>query len=103
MLRKIFQPKICVALIIALLMVSVCVASTVAVPVFGGLNSSTFVILSPILLGVIYAVLISIETEPEKPSDKRKNAFAIAYACTFAAFYIFDIALIVYTFVKYPF
>jgi len=100
MLRKIFQPKICVALIIALLLVSVCIASNFAVPVFGGLNSSTFVILSPILLGVIYAVLVSIETEPEKPSDKRKNCFAIGYAITFAAFYAFDIIMIVYTLVK---
>ena len=80
MLKKIFQPKVCVALIVALLLVSVCVA--------------------PILLGVIYAILISIETEPEKPSEKRKNGFTIAYACVFALFYIIDIWAIVYAIIQ---
>ena len=76
MLRKIFQPKVCLALIVALILVSVCV-SPVAGYFFMGtaLNTSVILVVTPILLGVIYAVLISIETEPEKPSEKRKNGF----------------------------
>lgn len=105
MLKKIFQPKVCVALLVALLMVSVCVSpfagyyfmEGVLGPVF---NTSVILIVTPILLGVVYAILISIETEPEKPSEKRKNGFAIAYACVFTIFYVIDIWAIVYAIIR---
>ena len=102
MLKKIFQPKVCVALIITLLMVSVCVSPFAGIffmenwfgPIF---NTSVILVVTPILLGIIYAILISIETEPEKPSEKRKNGFAIAYACIFTLFFVIDIWAIIYT------
>ena len=101
MLKKIFQPKVCVALIVALLMVSICVSPFAGYYFMGtALNTSTLLVITPILLGVIYAILISIETEPEKPSDKRKNGFAIAYACIFVVFYVIDIWAIVYAIIQ---
>ncbi len=97
MLRKIFQPKVCVALILVLLMVSICISPFAGVYFMGTpINTSTLLVITPILLGVVYAILISIETEPEKPSDKRKNGFAIAYAAVFTVFYIIGIWAIVY-------
>ncbi len=101
MLKKIFSPKVCVALIVALLMVSICVSPFAGYYFMGtAINTSVILVVAPILLGVIYAILISIETEPEKPSEKRKNGFAIAYACVFALFYIIDIWAIVYAIIQ---
>ncbi len=101
MLKKIFQPKICLALIVLALVVSICIVpfttSYFMYDLIGAvIPTGTLLVLLPIVLGIVYAILISIETEPSKASEKRKNGFAIAYACVFTVFYALNIWVIVY-------
>lgn len=101
MLKKIFQPKVCVAIIIVLLMISICLVPFTSTFFMGtGIPTGTCLVLLPLVLGIIYAVLISIETEPEKRSEKRKNGFAIAYAGVFALFVGLNIWVIIYALMK---
>ncbi len=99
MLSKIFKPKVCLWLIVALLVVSICfVPFTTSYFMGTKIPTGTLLVLLPILRGVIYAIVIS--CEPEKMTDKKKNAFAIAYACLFVVFYALDIWAIVYAIMK---
>ncbi|MBQ3053639.1 MAG: hypothetical protein IJC89_01890 [Clostridia bacterium] len=95
MLRKIFSPKICIWLIIAALLVSICFVPFTGSYFFNtNIPTGTLLVLLPILLGVVYAILIS--CEDVKMSEKKKNGFAIAYACIFTVFYILNIFTIIY-------
>ena len=96
MLRKIFKPKTCVWLIVALLMVSICFVPFTNTLFMGSpIPTGTLLVLLPILLGVVYAIVVSCEPV-DKMTDKKKNGFAIGYAIMFVLFYVLDIAVIIY-------
>lgn len=95
MLAKIFKPKVCVALIVALLMVSICFVPFTTTYFLGTvIPTGTLLVLLPILLGVIYAIVIS--CEPAKKTEKQIKGFAIGYAAMFVVFYALDIWVIIY-------
>ena len=99
MLSKIFNYKICVWLVVILLVVSICfVPFTTSYFMGTKIPTGTLMVLLPILLGVIYAILVS--CEPDKMTDKKKSGFGIAYASTFVVFYALDIWVIVYAIMK---
>ncbi|MDP4118275.1 MAG: hypothetical protein Q8873_03675 [Bacillota bacterium] len=99
MLKKIFNYKVCVWLIVILLVVSICfVPFTTSYFMGTKIPTGTLMVLYPILLGVIYAILVS--CEPEKMTEKKQTGFGIAYACIFVVFYALDIWAIVYAIMK---
>ena len=84
-----------------MLMISICLVPITITYFMGSrIPTGTCLVILPLLLGIIYAVLISVETEPAKRSEKRKNGFAIAYASVFTVFVALNVWVIVYALMK---
>ncbi len=95
---KIFDKySVCVWAIVILLM-----ASVVIVPFAPGRLSlfgtriplTPVLVMLPILLGIIYAIVVSYETP--KMTEKKKNVFRIIKAVSIILFYVLTIAVVVY-------
>ncbi len=95
---KIFDKyAVCVWAIVILLLVSVTLVPFAPgrLSVFGfRMPLTPLLVLIPILMGIIYAILVSYETA--KMSEKKKNVFRIIKMVTFIVFYILAIAVIAY-------
>ncbi len=97
MLRKIFNPKVCVALIVAALVISICfVPFTTSNFMDTSIHTGALLVLCPILLGIIYCIVVSFEPEIKKNEESKLNGFGIAYACIFTVFYALNIWVIIY-------
>ena len=99
---KIFDKySVCVWAIVILLMASVVIVPFAPgrLSLFGArIPLTPILVMLPILMGIVYAVLVSYETP--KMTEKKKNVFRIIKAVSFILFYVLTIAVIVYAAVK---
>ncbi len=99
---KIFDKyTVCVWAIVILLVTSITIVPFApgAFTIFGlRIPLTPILVMLPILMGIVYAILVSYETPAM--TAKKKNIFRIVKLITFLLFYVLTIAVIVYAAVK---
>ncbi len=95
---KIFDKyTVCVWAIVILLMASVTIVPFApgSFSLFGlRVPLTPILVMLPIIMGIVYAILVSYETP--RMTEKKKNVFRIIKAVTILVFYILTIAVITY-------
>lgn len=95
---KIFDKySVCVWAIVILLMASVVIVPFAPgrLSLFGArIPLTPVLVMLPILLGIIYAIVVSYETP--KMAEKKKDVFRIIKAVSIILFYVLTIAVVVY-------
>lgn len=93
--------SVCVWAIVILLLASVTIVPFAPgrLTIFGArIPLTPILVMLPILMGIIYAIIVSYET-PHMPENK-KNVFRILKAVTLLVFYILAIAVVTYAAIK---
>lgn len=96
---KIFEKyTVCLWAIVILLVASVTLVPFIPGYIFGRIPATPVLVFIPILMGIIYALIVSYETPKMDP--KRKKLFTWLKTIDIFVFYILTIAVVVFAGVK---